>query len=72
LFCITFFNAQARALKNYGELMNIEQEKNMQELKPHEYTKVYGGVDTIGSTFKDYLINPIGPIKPKKPGVDTY
>lgn len=52
--------------------MNIEQEKNMQELKPHEYTKVYGGVDTIDSIFKDYLINPIGPIKPKKPGVDTY
>lgn len=52
--------------------MNIEQEKNMQELKPHEYTKVYGGVGTVTLTFKDYLISPIGPIKPKKPGFDNY
>ena len=52
--------------------MNIGQEKNMQELKPHEYTKVYGGAGATASIFKDYLINPIGPIKPKKPGFDNY
>lgn len=50
--------------------MNIEQEKNMQELKPHEYTKVYGGAGTNIPDYNDFFVNPIGPIKPKKPGVD--
>lgn len=54
-------------------MMNIEQNSNMQELKPEEYTKVYGAGN--GQLMKEdvlYGILPVGPIKPKKPSFSSH
>jgi|TARA_Y100000296_G_scaffold12705_1_gene14729 hypothetical protein len=51
--------------------MNIEQKTNMQELTEDDYTKVYAGITTPLLDEDHYLILPIGPIKPKKPDVNS-
>ncbi|MEC7132770.1 MAG: hypothetical protein VXW99_04945 [Pseudomonadota bacterium] len=51
--------------------MNIEQKTNMQELTEAEYTKVYAGTNAPTLEIDFYVILPIGPIKPKKPDVNS-
>mgnify|MGYP000238489581 CR=1 FL=1 len=51
--------------------MSIEQNMNMQELREEEYTKVYAGTNAPTLEIDFYVILPIGPIKPKKPDVNS-
>ena len=60
-----------RTKKQKGKDMNIEQKTNMQELTEAEYTKVYAGTNAPTLEIDFYVILPIGPIKPKKPDVNS-
>ncbi len=64
-------HSSLRIKKQKGKDMNIEQKTNMQELAEAEYTKVYAGTNASTLEIDFYVILPIGPIKPKKPDVNS-